>query len=52
MSNPSLSGPSMNIVDPDPRTLLTELFYIAVATAQPARVSLIFYRRTKPGLHW
>ena len=28
----------MNIVDPDPRTLLTELFYVAVATAQPTRV--------------
>jgi len=38
MSNPSLSGPSMNIVDPDPRALLIELFHVAVATAQPARV--------------
>lgn len=28
----------MNIVDPDPRALLIELFHVAVATAQPARV--------------
>lgn len=33
-----LSGSSMNIVDQDPCTLLTELFHVAVATAQPARV--------------
>ncbi len=47
MSNPSLSGPSMNIVDPDPRTLLTVLFYIAVATAQPARVLADFLPENK-----
>lgn len=48
MSNaPSLSGPSMNVVDPDPRTLLTELFDVAVATAQPARVLADFLPENK-----